>query len=281
MIGLGLGLHVCCRGPLRRIRAAATSSATVPAPVTDHAACEGPAATGCAERAALHRRRDAGGLWCSGEGKHRACLRSGERRQRLRAAALHGPTTAMSYTVIQRCSDEQRGFKRPAAPARRETDRRNGIGSRRSRGDREDRDYLRSEERERRRREVAAARRMPMDDGDLLEELRARAFETGAARNPALTLTCCSRLPRAPGRRRESGGVPRARAWGWGAAQSSGAAGRPLLAWCGRGRVRCACTVPGGPHTPQPATDLCGGGAVLPGSRPAFVARGWLRSYNF
>ena len=62
----------------------------------------------------------------------------------------------------------------------REVDRRNGIGSRRYRGDREDRDYLRSEEREKRRREVAAARRMPMDDGDLLEELRARAFETGA-----------------------------------------------------------------------------------------------------
>ena len=62
----------------------------------------------------------------------------------------------------------------------REIDRRNGIGSRRYRGDREDRDYLRSEEREKRRREVAAARRMPMDDGDLLEELRARAFETGA-----------------------------------------------------------------------------------------------------
>jgi len=162
----------------------------VPAPATDHAACEGPAAAGRTERAALHRRRDAGGLWCSSKGKHCACLRSGKRRQRLRAAALHAPTTAMSYTVVQRCSDEQQGLKRPAAPARRETDRRNGIGSRRSRGDREDRDYLRSEERERRRREVAAARRMPMDDGDLLEELRARAFETGAAPNPALTLPC-------------------------------------------------------------------------------------------
>lgn len=73
----------------------------------------------------------------------------------------------------------------------REIDRRNGIGSRRYRGDREDRDYLRSEEREKRRREVAAARRMPMDDGDLLEELRARAFETGALAAHHLCLEMC------------------------------------------------------------------------------------------